>query len=146
MVNKVIVIGNLGRDPETRSTGGGQDVCNFSVACSEKFKDRDGNPQERTEWVRVVAWGKLAGLCQQYLAKGRQVYVEGKLQTRKWQDKDGKDQYATEVVAAEVRFLGNREGGRDDSRGTSHGSAPSTRRDDRDEDIPFVRAAAPWGV
>ena len=106
MVNKVILIGNLGQDPELRSTGGGQSVASLRIATAEKFKDKDGNWQERTEWHSVVVWGRQAETVQQYCKKGKQLYIEGRLQTRKWQDKDGKDRYSTEVVADTVRFLG----------------------------------------
>lgn len=104
-VNKVIIIGNLGADPEVRFTPGGQAVANFRIATSESWADKNGQKQERTEWHRVVVWGKLAELCGEYLKKGRQCYVEGKIQTREW-DKDGVKTYVTEVVANEVLFLG----------------------------------------
>lgn len=107
-VNKVILVGNLGADPEVRYTQGGQAVCNFNVATNERWKDKtSGQPEERTEWHRVVVWGKLAELCRDYLAKGRTVYLEGRLQTRKW-EKDGQTKYTTEVVAQTVQFLGAR--------------------------------------
>ena len=104
-VNKVLLVGYLGRDPETRDVGDSR-VCNFSLACNETWKDKQGERQERVEWVRVVAWGKLAEVCDQYLEKGKQCYVEGKLQTRKWADKDGTERWSTDVVAKEVVFLG----------------------------------------
>ena len=107
-VNKVILIGRLGRDPEVRYTPSGMPVANFSVATSENWNDKQGQKQERTEWHRIVVWGKLAELCGQYLAKGRQVYLEGRLQTRQWDDRDGKKKFTTEVVAREVTFLGGR--------------------------------------
>ncbi len=110
-VNKVILIGNLGRDPETRYMPNGDVACNFSVACSESWKDKDGKKQERTEWVNVAAFRKLAEICGQYLKKGSSVYIEGKLQTRKWQDKDGQDRYTTEVIASEMRMLGGKTDG-----------------------------------
>ncbi|MEE2780342.1 MAG: single-stranded DNA-binding protein, partial [Myxococcota bacterium] len=112
-VNKVILIGNLGRDPEVRTTQSGQMVATLAIATSDNFKDRDGNRQERTEWHDVVLWGKLAELAQQYLAKGRQVYIEGRLQTRSWDDQaSGQKRYRTEVIAREMTFLGGRsEGG-----------------------------------
>ena len=110
-VNRVIVVGNLGRDPEVRFSGSSQAVANFSVATSEKWKDKGGQMQERTEWHRVVAWGKLGELCGQHLKKGRTAYVEGRLQTREWQDKDGGKRTATEIVASNVVFLGGRGGG-----------------------------------
>lgn len=109
-VNKVIVIGNLGKDPEVRYTQGGKAVANFSVAVNESWKDKDGNKQEKTEWINVVVWDKLAENCGKYLAKGRQAYIEGKLQTRKWQDKDGNDRWTTEVVANNVVFLSGAKG------------------------------------
>lgn len=110
-VNLVVLIGNLGRDPEVKFIDSGSAVCSFSIACDEEWKDKQGEKQKRTEWVRVVAWGKLAELCGEYLAKGRQCYVEGSLQTRKWQDKEGKDRYTTEVKAREVTFLGGKPAG-----------------------------------
>ncbi len=111
-VNKVIVIGNLGRDPELRYTQSGQAVANFSVATTERFGGKDGSePQERTEWHRIVTWGKTAENCAQYLAKGRQVYVEGSLQTRDWEDREGNKRHTTEIRAQRVQFLGTRGGG-----------------------------------
>lgn len=106
MVNKVILVGNLGKDPQTRSTPNGQEVATLTVATSEKFKDKSGELQERTEWHTVVVWGKQAESCGKYLSKGRQVYVEGRLATRKWTDKEGVEKYTTEVVAENVKFLG----------------------------------------
>ena len=107
-VNKVILIGNLGADPELRYTPSGQPVANFRIATSESWVDKQGQKQERTEWHRIVAWGKLAELCGEYLAKGRQVFIEGKLQTRQWDDRDGNKRYTTEVQAREITFLGGR--------------------------------------
>jgi single-strand DNA-binding protein len=104
-VNKVIIIGNLGKDPELRHTGQGQAVATFSLATSDAWTDKNGQKQERTEWHRVVVWGKLAELCQKYLAKGRKAYIEGRLQTRAWDDKDGQKRYTTEIVANTVQFL-----------------------------------------
>jgi len=109
-VNKVILIGNLGRDPEIRYTQGGQAVANFTLATTESFTTREGKREERTEWHRIVVWGKTAELCTQYLAKGRSVYVEGRLQTREWEDKDGQKRRTTEVVAQTVQFLGGPRG------------------------------------
>lgn len=106
MVNKVILVGNLGKDPQTRSTPNGQEVATLTVATSEKYKDKSGELQERTEWHTVVVWGKQAESCGKYLTKGRQVYVEGRLATRKWTDKEGAERYSTEVVAETVKFLG----------------------------------------
>ena len=107
-VNKVILIGRLGADPETRYTQDGQPVTNFRVATSERFTGRSGELEERTEWHRIVTFGKLAEICHQYLAKGRLVYVEGRLQTRKWEDRNGSTRYTTEIVAQTVNFLGGR--------------------------------------
>jgi single-strand DNA-binding protein len=109
-VNKVILVGRLGQNPETRYTASGAAVANFSVATNESWMDKSGQKQERTEWHRVVVWGKLAELCNQYLVKGRQVYVEGRLQTRQWQDKDGQTKYTTEVNAQTIQFLGGNAG------------------------------------
>jgi single-strand DNA-binding protein len=109
-VNKVILIGNLGADPEVRFTPGGQAVANFRIATSDTWTDKNGQKQERTEWHRIVVWGKLAELCGEYLKKGRQCYVEGRLQTREWTDKEGRKNYTTEVVANSVVFLGGRDG------------------------------------
>lgn len=106
-VNKVILVGRLGQNPEVRYTPSGSAVANFSVATNEAWTDKSGQKQERTEWHRVVVWGKLAELCNQYLQKGRQCYVEGRLQTREWTDKDGVKKYSTEVQAQTVQFLGS---------------------------------------
>ncbi len=106
-INKVILIGNLGKDPEVRFTPGGQAVANFNIATSESWNDKtSGQKVEKTEWHRIVVWGKLAELCGEYLKKGRQCYVEGRLQTREWTDKEGQKKYTTEVVANTVQFLG----------------------------------------
>lgn len=116
-VNKVILIGNLGKDPEVRYTQGGQAVCNFSIATSERWNDKDGAAQERTEWHNVTVWGKSAEHCGQYLAKGRSVYVEGKIQTREYQDKEGVTRKAVDIVANNVTFLGGGKGEGADSGG-----------------------------
>jgi single-strand DNA-binding protein len=105
-VNKVILVGRLGQNPEVRYTPSGAAVANFSVATNESWTDKSGQKQERTEWHKVVVWGKLAELCSQYLTKGRQCYLEGRLQTRQWQDKDGQTKYTTEIQAQTVQFLG----------------------------------------
>ncbi len=111
-VNKAIVVGNLGRDPEIRALPSGQSVANFSVATTARFKDRNGEPQERIEWHRVVAFGRLADNCQRLLAKGSQVYIEGRLNTRQYQAKDGAGlRYRTEIVAQQLRLLGSRTNG-----------------------------------
>lgn len=107
-VNKVILIGNLGSDPELRYTPNGVAVANFSVATSERWNDKDGKSQERTEWHRIVAWRKLAEIAGEYLKKGRQVFVEGKLQTRSWEDQDGVKRYMTEIIADNIQMLGRR--------------------------------------
>ncbi len=106
-VNKVILIGRLGADPEMRTVGNGGTVTRLSIATSENWVDKDGQRQERTEWHRVVVWGRLAEICGKHLAKGRQVYVEGRLQTRSWEDQQGQKRYATEIVANTVQFLGS---------------------------------------
>lgn len=105
-VNKVILLGRLGQDPELKYTPGGAAVCNFSLATTEAWTDKQGQKQEKTEWHRVVVWGKLAELCNQYLAKGRQAFLEGRLQTRSWDDKDGNKRYTTEILANTVQFIG----------------------------------------
>lgn len=111
-VNKVILLGNLGRDPELRYTPGGQAVANFTLATNERYTTKDGEKQERTEWHRIVAWGRTGEICAQYLSKGRSVFVEGRLQTREWEDKEGGKRRTTEIVANNVQFVGGRgEGG-----------------------------------
>jgi len=110
-VNKVIIIGRLGRDPEIKYTATGQAVANLSVATDESYKDREGNKVEKSEWHRIVVWGKQAEFCGNYLAKGRLVYVEGKLETRKWTDKDGAEKYTTEIKADRVQGLDKRPDG-----------------------------------
>jgi|SRR3989304_5907306 len=107
-VNKVILVGNLGADPEMRYTPGGMAVANFKLATSENFKDKEGNKQTKTEWHKVVAFGKLAEICGEYLSKGKQVYIEGKIQTRSWEDKDGNKKYTTEIVVNIMQMLGGR--------------------------------------
>ncbi len=152
-VNKVILLGNLGRDPETRYTTGGDPVTNLRIATSEQWKDKSGEKQERTEWHTVVLFGRQAEVAGEYLKKGRSVYIEGRLQTRKWQDKDGQDRYSTEIVADRMQLIGSaREAGGGDvelgsapSRGGAAASAgaPKAGRpkkgatDELDDDIPF---------
>ena len=126
-VNKVILVGNLGADVESKTLDSGTCLANFRIATSERWT-KDGQRQERTEWHRVVAWGKTAELCAQYLSKGRQVYVEGKLQTRQWDDKDGNKRYTTEVVAQNVTFLGGKDSG--SSQGSGGGGFDN-------DDVPF---------
>ena len=106
-VNKVILIGNLGKDPELRYTPSGQPVVTFSLATTERWNDRNGQRQDRTEWHNIVVWGKLGELVNQYLKKGRSAYIEGRITTRSWDDKDGNKRYKTEIVANQVQFLGN---------------------------------------
>jgi single-strand DNA-binding protein len=110
-VNKVILIGNLGRDPEVRYMPNGEAVCNFSIATTDSWKDKSGAKQERTEWHNIVMYRKLAEIAGEYLKKGRPVYVEGRLQTRKWQTKEGQDRYTTEIIADQMQMLGGRDGG-----------------------------------
>lgn len=136
-VNKVILIGNLGADPELRYTAGGQAVADLRLATSRRWTGKDGSQQEDTQWHRVVVWGKVAEQCKEYLAKGRQAYVEGRLQTRSWEDRDGNKRYTTEVVAQQVLFLGGRGGA-----AGSFGDAPPPSDRDMppdmgDDDIPF---------
>ena len=117
-VNKVILVGNLGRDPEVRTTQGGMTIASLNIATTERRKDKDGAWSDHTEWHKVSVFGRTADNAAKFLKKGRQVYVEGRLQTRKWQDKEGQDRYSTEVVADTVHFLGSKEGGgRDEGRG-----------------------------
>ena len=133
-VNKVILVGNLGRDPETRYMPSGDAVTNITLATTETWKDKaTGERREATEWHRVAFFGKLAEIAAQYLKKGRQVYVEGRLQTRKWQDQNGQDRYTTEIRADEMKMLGSREGG---------GEAPAPR-DDWDQSAPARQAPPP---
>lgn len=105
-VNKVIIVGRLGTDPEVKSVGQGSTVTRLNIATSEQWTDKNGQRQERTEWHRVVVWGKLAEICGKHLSKGRQVYLEGRLQTRNWEDQNGQKRYTTEIVANTVQFLG----------------------------------------
>jgi len=159
-VNKVILIGNLGRDPETRYTTGGDAVTNLNIATTETWKDKSGEKQEKTEWHRVVLFARLAEIAGEYLKKGRPVYIEGRLQTRKYTDKDGVEKYATEIVADRMQLLGGREagsggdtefsggggrreasapsgGGKPGGSGKPSGSSKSPAADDFDDDIPF---------
>jgi len=136
-VNKVILIGNLGNDPDVRTTQSGTPVANLSIATNEVFKDASGERQERTEWHRVVAFGRTAENCGKYLSKGRSVYVEGRLQTRKWTDQNGQDRYSTEIVANQITFLGGRgEGGMGGGGMSASASAGGSMSAD-DEDLPF---------
>ena len=137
-VNKVIIVGNLGKDPELKQTQAGKSFANFSVATTEKYKDQAGNQKEVTEWHRVTAWGKLAELCAQYLGKGRQVYLEGRIQTRKWEDETGQKRYSTEIVADSVKFLGSSPGNAPRSEGQPQVSAFEEIGEEKSyDDIPF---------
>ena len=155
-VNKVIIIGNLGRDPETRYMPDGGAITNISVATTDKWKDKNGEMQEKTEWHRVAFFGKLAEIAGEYLKKGRSVYVEGRLKTRKWQDKDGVEKYTTEIVATDMQMLGSREGmgggaaseegggyeraapaARPAAAAANRPAAKSSGFSDMDDDIPF---------
>src|SRR5579863_3601674 len=140
-VNKVILVGRLGRDPETRYTPAGQGVCNFSLATDETYKDRNGERQKRTEWHRIVLWGKLAEIAQQYLKKGHLVYIEGRLQTREWEDKrDGQKRSTTEIVGNEMRMLTSRAEGAAAGAGAGASGGPSHPRS---ADADFEGAAPP---
>src|SRR5215831_8303907 len=152
-VNKVILIGNLGRDPETRYTTGGDAVTNLNIATSEQWKDKSGEKQERTEWHRVVLFGRQAEIAGEYLKKGRSVYIEGRLQTRKYTDKDGVEKYATEIVADRMQLIGSARdagggdaefagaapsgGGRRESAGGGANKGGGKKTEDFDDDIPF---------
>ena len=148
-VNKAIIVGNLGRDPEVRYTANGNAISNITVATTESWKDKQsGERQEKTEWHRVVFFGRLAEIAGEYLKKGAQVYIEGRLQTRKWEDKSGQERYTTEIVASEMQMLGSRGGGAseapdDDYSGEarsaagSSGGGASGGDPDLDDDIPF---------
>jgi single-strand DNA-binding protein len=142
-VNKVILIGNLGRDPELRYTQSGQPVANFTLATTESWSKKDGSGRdEKTEWHRIVAWGRTGELCAQYLAKGRTVYVEGRLQTREWEDREGKKQRTTEIVAQTVQFLGGNRGagagaGAAAAGAPAGGPEPALSEPPPDDDIPF---------
>jgi single-strand DNA-binding protein len=143
-INKVILVGNLGADPETRYMPSGSAVTNLSVATSESWKDKQtGEQKERTEWHKVAMFNRLAEVAAEYLRKGSQVYIEGKLRTRKWQDRDGNDRWTTEIIADEMQMLGGRGGGGGSApmgSGQDSGppsSPPQTGPDDFDDDIPF---------
>ena len=149
-VNKVILVGNLGKDPELRYTPSGAAVATFSLATSERYKDKSGEQQEKTEWHNIVAWRQLAEICGKYLHKGKQVYIEGKIQTRSYDDRDGNKKYITEIVADQMQMLGRAgedNGGSGRSGGESRPSRPSAQPQSReeyaeppfnpDDDIPF---------
>jgi single-strand DNA-binding protein len=128
-VNKVILVGNLGKDPELRYTASGTAVANFSLATTERYKDRDGNSQEKTEWHNIVVWRQLAEICGKYLTKGKQIYIEGKIQTRSYDDRDGNKRYITEIVVDQMQMLGR--AGDDNSGGGGGGGYQ--RREQRQE-------------
>lgn len=139
-INKVILIGRLGKDPEIRSTAGGTSVARFTIATDEKFTDRNGEKQERTEWHNIVAWSKLAEICGQYLRKGKLVYIEGSIRTDSWDDKEtGQKRYRTEIVAQTMQMLdrrGDEEGGGGYSAARKSGTASAPQMDEDDE-VPF---------
>ena len=137
MVNKVILVGNLGKDPEVRFTPNGKALAKFPVATSEKWTDQQGQKQERTEWHNVVVWGKQAESCGQYLAKGRQVFVEGSIRSRQYDDKDGNKRYITEIVARDVRFLGGGGGRPAQDSGVSVPPGEEPGPAVEEDDIPF---------
>jgi single-strand DNA-binding protein len=140
-VNKVILVGNLGRDPEIRYTTGGQAVANFTIATSESYTNKEGEKQETTEWHRIVAWGRLAEICGEYLTKGRMVYVEGALQTRSWEDKEGNTRRTTEIVARNMQILSPAGSRTEQPQTKGSGEAGDFEIDDdsfsTDDDVPF---------
>lgn len=133
-VNKVILVGGLGKDPELKFTPSGQAVCNFSLATSESFKDKNGEKQSKTEWHNIVIWGKLAEIANQYLKKGSQVYLEGKITTRSWDDKDGNKKYTTEIVVSSFQFLSGTKG---KDEGEQQQSQPVGSNTEDNSDLPF---------
>lgn len=136
-INKVILIGNLGKDPELRYTPSGTAVASFSLATSEKWKDREGNMQDKTEWHNIVVWGRQAEIAKEYLAKGRQVYIEGRIQTRSWDDKDGNKRYTTEIIAQRLNFLGTRDQGGAAAPDMPPEAPPPGDLGAEDDDLPF---------
>ncbi len=137
-LNRVILIGNLGRDPEVKYMQNGTAVANLSVATNEAWTDKSGEKQERTEWHRVVVWGKQAEICGQHLAKGKQVFVEGSLQTRSWDDREGKKRYTTEIRASRILMLGRPEGPRTEGpRAEAEIPAPESGPEMSDDEVPF---------
>ncbi|MBI4793792.1 MAG: single-stranded DNA-binding protein [Deltaproteobacteria bacterium] len=135
MINKAIIIGNLGSDPEVRYTQSGTAVANFNVATTEKWKGKDGQMQEQTEWHRVVAFDRLAEICGEYLSKGSKVYIEGRIQTRSWNDKDGNKRYTTEIVAKEMKMLSPKGGGA--AGGNQYADEPPPPEPRMGDDVPF---------
>jgi len=140
-VNKAILVGRLGADPEKLVTGSGKTVTKFNVATNEVWKDQSGQKQERTEWHKIVVWGAQAESCAQYLGKGSQIYLEGRIQTRQWDDKEGNKKYTTEVIAQKVQFLGskgaNAGSGSSDFASQDTGTTPSFNVDAGPDDVPF---------
>lgn len=138
-INKATLIGNLGKDPEVRHTPAGQSVANFSLATNEHWTDKSGEKREKTEWHRIVVWGKQAETCAQYLKKGRSVYVEGRISTREWTDNGGQKRYTTEIIANNVTFLGSGPGRGDDTADTMMAppDAEGGQPPPGDEDVPF---------
>jgi single-strand DNA-binding protein len=138
-VNKVILVGFLGRDPEVRYTKSSQAVASFSIATTEKWTGKDGNKEEKTEWHKITAWGKLGEICGEYLTKGKQVYIEGRLETKEWEDKEGIKRQTTEIVANNMTMLGQSGGSHEPSNSSSlPPKSPSSGSDDfEDDDIPF---------
>ncbi|MBC7370295.1 MAG: single-stranded DNA-binding protein [Bdellovibrionaceae bacterium] len=136
-VNKVIIVGRLGADPEVKAVGQGSTVTRLNVATSENWLGKDGQKQERTEWHRIVVWGKLAEICGKHLSKGRQVYVEGRLQTRQWEDQQGQKKYTTEIVANTVQFLGSASGERSNESSNNNNNSGSSTKSGGGEDFGF---------
>lgn len=132
-VNKAIIIGRLGADPEIKQTKGGMSVCNLSIATSDEWKDESGEKKSKTEWHRVVAFGKLADLAGQYLAKGREVYVDGKIQTRSWETDSGEKKYSTEILASQIQFLGGASGDKSDTSTATEPKAPASPTIDQND-------------
>lgn len=137
MLNKVMLIGNLAADPELRYTQNGTPVASFRIATTEKWKDQDGQAQEQTEWHNIVAWRRLAEICDEHLSKGAKVYIEGKLQTRKWQDQHGNDRYKTEIIASEMKMLDSRAGGNGGNKGNGNGKQERYQAPMAGDDVPF---------
>jgi single-strand DNA-binding protein len=137
MINKAVLIGRLGGDPEVRFTQSGTQVANFNLATTEKWKDKEGKPQEQTEWHKCVMYNKLAEIAGEYLRKGALVYVEGRIQTRKWQDKEGQDRYTTEITVRELKMLSGKQGTQNNDRQPGRDDPGSNPYPDTGEDIPF---------
>lgn len=143
-LNKVMLIGRLGKDPEIRYTTAGVAIANFTIATSEEWKDKEsGDKKERTEWHRIAAFGKLGEICGEYLSKGKQIYVEGRIQTRAWDDKDGNKRYTTEIIASDVQFLDKKDSGNSSKRDFNNNDTADRdipgpiHHDAKDDDIPF---------